>query len=609
MTENSYLNPVDIVRQSVYAIWNLEKDNDAVAIAENKLCDFANDTELQGDAFDTLKQQISDYSTVLQALRSANDSDIADFDTLAKSVGTSVLDGSVIIPEKNNAYNDMLSYNDTANSYLARANNCSWWEYLLGTSQYYMQMAAHYAYLASVSEEIFHEFEAKEEAYDDIESATQGLFSASESTRQAAKNALKSMANSFVDGKYVPDMEAAWRIDIVNCYYERVFTETDDGTLTINMQEVEKILKKDAADITPQEYEVITLAFLNADESELEKIIQYTMGEKTDYEFDFAGKTFGNRVEHSEWKVDNEKLNTIQNYVAGMAEISLAYIHEFRNIPDSDLDTQMVKQRDVMLQRLSLLNIVSGIGKFRGEYDSDYPAIEITADDNGDLTLTFCEYRNVGSDMAPAFYDLGESTVTISATVLGSRIDDHAASDIEYRFASYFGNYSVAQETGKFVADQVTGEMISNASEQFGEYVTKTLGKETLGKAIGFIPLVGDIAGFALDASMDSAQAEQDTEFMQTEFTKLESALVYADFDCCANFIEYDMYDNTGNVIFAYPGERTDEIIAELNEAFGTNFDREQLLKNTNEVWNIKEKIISDRDKKYIYDDIVKNKE
>ncbi|MBQ6996526.1 MAG: hypothetical protein IJN64_18890 [Lachnospiraceae bacterium] len=81
MTENSYLNPTDIKNQCSKATINLNKDNESIAVAEASMDLFINDSEIKGDAFDALKQQINDYKVVIQALRSANDSDIADFDT------------------------------------------------------------------------------------------------------------------------------------------------------------------------------------------------------------------------------------------------------------------------------------------------------------------------------------------------------------------------------------------------------------------------------------------------------------------------------------------------------------------------------------------------
>ena len=44
------------------------------------------------------------------------------------------------------------------------------------------------------------------------------------------------------------------------------------------------------------------------------------------------------------------------------------------------------------------------------------------------------------------------------------------------------------------------------------------------------------------------------------------------------------MTDNYNNDLFVYPGERTDEIIVELNDKLGTELNRYSVLYDTNEV-------------------------
>lgn len=100
MNENSYLNPTKMKEQCDSAIQKLENDNEAIRVAENSLNTFLNDSEIKSEAFDALKFQMSDYITVLQAMRTANNSDIADFATLKSAVGDEVLIGSNILEQK-----------------------------------------------------------------------------------------------------------------------------------------------------------------------------------------------------------------------------------------------------------------------------------------------------------------------------------------------------------------------------------------------------------------------------------------------------------------------------------------------------------------------------
>lgn len=124
MTENSYLDPVALLEQSKSATYHLEKDNEVFAAAEAGLYAFHYDTELEGEAFNSLKQHVIDYTTVLRALRSANDSDIADYKRLTKKAGLVTLDGAKILQGKKNAYDEMCKYSDLRDEYANKAENC-----------------------------------------------------------------------------------------------------------------------------------------------------------------------------------------------------------------------------------------------------------------------------------------------------------------------------------------------------------------------------------------------------------------------------------------------------------------------------------------------------
>ena len=63
---------------------------------------------------------------------------------------------------------------------------------------------------------------------------------------------------------------------------------------------------------------------------------------------------------------------------------------------------------------------------------------------------------------------------------------------------------------------------------------------------------------------------------------------------------------NTITVIYAYAGERTDEIIAGLNTELGSTWTREQLFEKTNGIWDWVLEL--DENSSGIYSDIVGNK-
>lgn len=223
--------------------------------------------------------------------------------------------------------------------------------------------------------------------------------------------------------------------------------------------------------------------------------------------------------------------------------------------------------------------------------------------------MKFCEFRNIGSEISPTFSSLGESGVTIGGTLLGSYIDNQAITNAEECLLSRFGSYPFYEEAAKFTAEEISGEMFSNGMEAASDYMENILDMKALGKVVGYVPIAGDIAGFFIEAKVETAQAEADTAFIKEQFTTIKSADIYGEFDCCANYVRYDTADNNATVICVYPGERTDEIISELNQEFGVTLNREQVLYNPDEVWEWAEEIRSDETKGRVYDNITKNKE
>lgn len=103
MDHGSYLDPGSIKAQCEGSIRVLQNDNDALQTAESSLDAFINDSEIKSSAFDTLKQQLSDYKTIIQAMKTANHSDMEDYQILKNGVGDEILNGSTILTQKENA--------------------------------------------------------------------------------------------------------------------------------------------------------------------------------------------------------------------------------------------------------------------------------------------------------------------------------------------------------------------------------------------------------------------------------------------------------------------------------------------------------------------------
>ena len=117
MKESDYLNPNDIKSQCDQAIHKLENDNETLDIVSNSITAFSTDNEIQSISFDNLKQQLADYITVIEAIKSANTYDIAEFSTLKDLVGDEVLDGANILSQMKTALHNKEFYLEKADEY------------------------------------------------------------------------------------------------------------------------------------------------------------------------------------------------------------------------------------------------------------------------------------------------------------------------------------------------------------------------------------------------------------------------------------------------------------------------------------------------------------
>lgn len=588
MREDSYLNPAAIKSQCSLATSHLEKDNESIRAAENSLEAFIQEEEIKGDAFDALKQQLQDYTGIFQAARSANDSDIADFKTLSGAVGEEVLIGGNILSQQRTALRFEEEYLSMARENEARADSTKffWME------AYYRLMAWRYRDFAEGSRKLYEKWKAKEEAYDAIENATAGLFLAGGGIRDAACSSLCSLPGCFAGGKYLPDMDAAWRNQLHDSYIKRVLSVSGEGKIVVDLREAEKILSREAGEITPGEYDAITLAVLNADGEGLGKLIQYMMGGKEDVDISFMDQVLGMTIWHvnedyTEWTVDSRKMLEVRKRLAASGEASLLLIREAWENGEQERAITLTQQREDTLQRLTLLSVASAQGTFRGEYKDAYPKITVTGGENGELCLHFCQYRNV---VAQTCSNLGEASITVGDTVLPSNVNGAAFKDVEYRFAGHFLGYSFVKEATGFAVEEAAGEMLDRSVEAVAGSLARSGGSKMLENAVGFIPLFGDIAFFCMDAAQESAQEEADADFIKKEFEMLHVADLYTQFDCWVNFVEYDTAGLEGEtVIWPYPGEKTDELIEEISGAFSIKLNIQDVLEDSNSVISLLE--------------------
>lgn len=610
MNENSYLNPEAIRAQCDAAISQLEKDSEAYIRQEKSIQAFIDDGRIKSEAFDALKQQMNDYITVSQTLRLANDAYIKDYRFLKTAAGTQELRGSAILGWKEYARKEKIRNQEKADLYRKKAR--------LATSELirmnYRIKVEHYEAMAELEQRFYDAWQEEEDLYDAVERITGGLFEEGKRIRTIAENARASLQGTFYDGAYHPDMNAGWRSDIYDIYFNRVFTVSENGELKIDMEKVEEILKKDADEITAEEYDVIALAYLLADIEDLPIFMQSMLGERTDY--NTAWYTAGmNYKVYSEWGVDGEKVNQIKTRLGAYAEAELKVIQEHRTKGDNDSARDLALQRGDILQRMTLLDVIAATGVFGGKYEADKPEITIRQGENGELVLEFCEGK-VTNGSKPAGSTLRDSSIVISDTVIGENIKYVQSNYTEYVFTSHFGSYSLGEDAGKFVVNKGKGTVKINPQsvKNLSNRMKQIPGKERLGEVIGYIPVVGDAVKFGMDTIKNKKEAEQNVKFIGEEMENINVAMLYSGFDCCVNFVDYNTAENNSHEFCPYKGEQTEDKVTQFNnrkelvEAFSGELTEEIILGNPKEVVEFWQRIQSNEEWGINFEAILSNK-
>lgn len=209
MRETDVLNPDKMREQCQAAISGLEKENDTLNAVAEGLSQFI-ESDINSESFNGLKQQVSDYFTLITMLQMANSYDIADYSFLKSSVGDELLSGEIIVPAKESNYASMLEAQELSEEYREKAQTNSN-PFLSG---YYSSKASDWGVQMMLYQTAWQYWKGLEEKYDDVENRTSHLPGAGEAIRATAKDAILSVADSFRGGVYVPDMNASWRGEI-----------------------------------------------------------------------------------------------------------------------------------------------------------------------------------------------------------------------------------------------------------------------------------------------------------------------------------------------------------------------------------------------------------
>ena len=584
MTQNSYLNGITLVEQNSGIISNLERDNGILRSARNTLTMFCEDNEIESEAFTKLKQQLNDYIEVTYALQSANDSDIADFKILNDIVEDKVLDGAVILECKSEATRQADKYFEKVAYYEKKAEKYNLFGFSTAFSMPSLIKAQKYASLHQKELEIYNEYSKKEDMYDYIQENTENLFTTGPQIRFTAKCALEGLKESFVNGTYHPDMSAKWRTDIVDSYSKRLWKTSTDGTVELRMGEIKKILSKDAADIMPREYEALVKAFMYASDDEMEIFITSMMKESYRYEerwVDFhEGQVLDNAF--AQWEIDKDTTEEMIKYLSNWANNILLVQQSEEIKADPDKYDELGLERDYIMQRATLLESVRAIRHYRGEYDDEYPPLDIETKYNEYGKIEHINVSFLQTIYIQGFNYQRDSSIKIEATDMSHDIVRKRAEKEIYSLGNYIGVYQPSDETGGFVCGQVNDKLLEKIGETVAEKASTKIGNRILTESI---PIIGDLIEFHVDMCREKAADKYEQKMIEDNISKIDASQTYAYFECDANFVTYDTVELAETVIYPYAGEGTDDLIEAFNLELGMELDRDKVFCKPNAVY------------------------
>lgn len=352
MKESDYLNPNDVKSQCDQAINKLENDNETLNIVSNSITLFSADNEIKSASFENLKQQLADYITVIDAIKSANTYDIAEFSILKDLVGDEVLDGENILNQMESALTNREMYLEKADEYEAKKDTAN-----PIIDLYYSWKVHDYMRLAESSQKLYDEWKSKSDKYDEIDASTSVLFSTTSSLREAITSILNSMNGRFQNGAYTPKTGSDWKA-IMEVSWLKAKEE-----LKLSEAEIE-YLKQNGIVLTSMDIACIKrtkgtkLVFLSNDKKALF----------------YKGEIYPIYVPDNEvsfqpiWNEDGSKeISSVDfNLYAGMLGLNLEEIPKEKLYTNSrqPLSSGILSSSDKNVKEAAVLHTIMGIGNF-----------------------------------------------------------------------------------------------------------------------------------------------------------------------------------------------------------------------------------------------------
>ena len=299
-------------------------------------------------------------------------------------------------------------------------------------------------------------------------------------------------------------------------------------------------------------------------------------------------------------------MNQVLAYAGIISEVTLKAMQGIDKDENPKTYNLLEKKRNDMLQRITVLQEIQEVGVFRADIYAESPDIKIEEDEESKaLTINFKEYRNIGSESAPTFSNLADSSIKVKYTMDKYSINMQAIKNAEVILTTYFGGDSIVGESGKFILDESNSEIVSKVAEDTAAYMQK-VGKTGLSKTRGYIPLIGDVVSFAMDMVIDGEKDKNNLEIIKEQFDSVKASDIYSMFDCNVNFVEYDTANDKKIKIVSNIGTDTQEIIDRVNSGLDVDVSEKKVLTEPDEVWRIIMKETDDNvEKQKIYNDAI----
>ena len=366
-------------------------------------------------------------------------------------------------------------------------------------------------------------------------------------------------------------------------YYEQAFATVFiyvDGKPVYDMAAIEKILAKDASEITNAEYIVIAMAYTMMNEKDMETLFcdMMTLSDTCNYTWGqehIGGPMVGNiKKDYYEWSIDDDKWN---GFMQGLSLIS-TYNAQLVNVLQQDalVDQNIVENRYQLVQKEAIAQAIYNVHEFRNSYGEDRPYLNITCEGENNKTYIINFKEEYITPMLGTLNSLHTSQITVgqsrSGVTSAAIVTDHVMVDLHNHFAPNFTSvgFSSPEAQQTFIVEHMFSFLLDVAGEGIDAEIEEAFG--------GNIPVVGNLISDGIGAMEDYYQGVEDATALEAAADELMKTNLYSYFDCAVSITNYQTNNISGEYLYADAGIQTIQIINDYNDMFDTEITIPQLL-------------------------------